>query len=72
MKRSTDPRHQARILALQELFSEYFNVEDIPTEEITVSELMEINEMVDYNKDLYAKIVDGVSGNTRNIDEIIK
>ncbi len=72
MKRSTDPRHQARILALQELFSDYFNIEDIPTVEIPVKELMEINEMTEYNEDLYKKIVDGVSGSTKSIDEIIK
>ena len=72
MKRSTDPRHQARILALQELFSKYFKKGDIVTEEVTVSELVEINEMDEYNKDLYEKILNGVSENIEEIDEIIK
>ncbi len=72
MKRSTDPRHQARILALQELFSWYFNVEDIPVEEISVKELLDINEMTEYDKDLYNKILDGVIENKDKIDELIK
>ena len=72
MKRSTDPRHPARILALQELFSKYFKKGDIVTEEVTVSELVEINEMDEYNKDLYEKILNGVSENIEEIDEIIK
>ena len=72
MKRSTDPRHQARILALQELFSWYFNVEDIPIEEISVKELMDINEMTEYDEELYDKILDGVIENKDKIDELIK
>lgn len=72
MKRSTDPRHQARILALQELFSKYFKKGDITTEEITVVELMEMNEMEEYDKDLYAKIVNGVTENIEETDKIIK
>ena len=72
MKRSTDPRHQARILALQELFSWYFNVEDIPIEEISVKELLDINEMTEYNEELYDKIVNGVIENKDKIDELIK
>ncbi len=72
MKRSTDPRHQARILALQELFSWYFNVEDIPVEEISVKELLDINEMTEYDEELYDKILDGVIENKDKIDELIK
>lgn len=72
MKRSTDPRHQARILVLQELFSWYFNVEDIPVEEISVKELLDINEMTEYNEELYDKILDGVIENKDKIDELIK
>lgn len=71
MKRSTDPRHQARILALQELFSKYFNIKNIPVEEISVKELVEINEMGEYNEDLYEKILTGVTENTEEIDKVI-
>ena len=45
MKRSTDPRHQARILALQELYSKYFNSQNDNLEEISIEELIGINEM---------------------------
>jgi transcription antitermination protein NusB len=71
MKRSTDPRHQARILALQELFSRYFNIEDIPIEEISVKELLGINEMTEYDEKLYDKILDGVIDKKKQIDTLI-
>jgi transcription antitermination protein NusB len=71
MKRSTDPRHQARILALQELFSRYFNVEDIPMEEIPVKELLGINEMKEYDTELYENLLDGVIENREKIDSLI-
>ena len=71
MKRSTDPRHQARILALQELFSKYFKKGGMPTEEITVEDLLDINEMEEFNKELYENIVNGVEENTEEIDKII-
>jgi transcription antitermination protein NusB len=71
MKRSTDPRHQARILALQELFSRYFNVEDIPMEEIPVKELLGINEMKEYDTELYENLLDGVIDNREKIDSLI-
>jgi transcription antitermination protein NusB len=70
MKRSTDPRHQARIIALQELFSNFFNL-DFPREGISVDELLEINEMEEYDKELYRKLVDGVLENMHEIDKII-
>jgi N utilization substance protein B len=71
MKRSTDPRHQARVLALQELFSRYFNIEDIPLEEISIKELLDLNEMKDYDTELYEKILNGVIKNKEEIDTLI-
>jgi transcription antitermination protein NusB len=71
MKRSTDPRHQARILALQELFSLYFDKEDIPKENIPIEELLEMNEMTEYNTDLYNNIIYGVPQNSVEIDKLI-
>ena len=71
MKRSTDPRHQARILALQELFSKFFGMKDFPRDLISINDLLEINEMGEYDKDLYRNLVDGVLENTENIDKII-
>lgn len=72
MKRSTDPRHQARILALQELFSKYFKKGDIQTENISIKELLELNEMTDYDKELYKKILDGVIEKQEEIDTLIQ
>jgi transcription antitermination protein NusB len=70
MKRSTDPRHQARIIALQELFSKFFGL-DFPREGISINELLDINEMEEYDKDLYNNLVDGVLDNISEIDKII-
>ncbi|MDD2578345.1 MAG: transcription antitermination factor NusB [Candidatus Dojkabacteria bacterium] len=71
MKRSTDPRHQARILALQELFSKFFKVKDFPRDLIPVEDLLEINKIEEYDKDLYQNLVEGVLENTEEIDKII-
>ena len=71
MKRSTDPRHQARILALQELFSKFFGVKDFPRDGISIKDLLEINEMGEYDKDLYKNLVNGVLENIESIDKII-
>jgi len=72
MKRSTDPRHQARILVLQELFSKYFKKGDIQTENISIKDLLELNEMTDYDKELYKKILDGVIEKQEEIDTLIQ
>jgi len=72
MKRSTDPRHQARILALQELFSKYFKKGEIKTERISIKELLELNEMTEYDKELYKKIIDGVVEKQEEIDILIQ
>jgi N utilization substance protein B len=72
MKRSTDPRHQARILALQELFSKYFKKGEIKTERISIKELLELNEMTEYDKELYKKIIDGVVEKQEEIDALIQ
>ena len=71
MKRSTDPRHLARILALQELFSRHFGEDVYHTEEIPVADLLELNEIEEYNKDLFEKILAGVPENTQDIDNLI-
>ncbi len=71
MKRSTDPRHQARILALQELFSKFFRAQDAVTEEISVEELLGINEMTEYDKKLYGELLKGVVENRDQINQII-
>lgn len=71
MKRTTDPRHLARILALQELFSKYFLTNSEIIETIPVEELVEIDEIEDYNKELREKILSGVIENKEAIDNMI-
>ncbi|MGI5897952.1 MAG: transcription antitermination factor NusB [Candidatus Dojkabacteria bacterium] len=71
MKRSTDPRHLARVLALQELFTYYFQNDNLTTEEIPVEELVDINNIEEYNEELYSKLVSGVKEQKDTLDEII-
>lgn len=73
MKRLTDPRHLSRILVLQELFREDFGkVNSFITEDVSVDDLVQINEISEYNKDLYQNILDGVPQEIEQIDETIK
>lgn len=71
MKRSTDPRHLARVLALQELFAKYFLANPDTTEIIPVSELAQIDEIKKYDKELREKIILGVIENKDAIDGLI-
>jgi len=71
MKRATDPRHLARVLALQELFSKDFNKDSVNTDIIPLDELMELDEITEYNTELYEKIKEGVIDNSEEIDSTI-
>lgn len=71
MKKATDPRHLARILALQRLFSADFNNSGVPTEEISMEELTAISDIHKYNKDIYQQILDGVPDKKEEIDSLI-
>ncbi len=71
MKRSTDPRHLARVLTLQELFTFFFPNNNFVTESIDVEELKEINEIEEYDKELYEKLLTGVKENLEELDKII-
>jgi len=71
MKRAYDPRHLARILALQRLFSSYFNSGHQDVAEIPVEDLVTLNEMDEYNKELFNGIVDGVNDKKEEIDNLI-
>jgi len=72
MKRSTDPRHLARILALQELFTKYFLSNPNSTESISLSELVDINEIEEFDKSLRENIIHGVTENKEEIDQQIE
>ncbi|MBN2100341.1 transcription antitermination factor NusB [Candidatus Dojkabacteria bacterium] len=71
MKKKNDPRHLARIISLQKLFSNHFNVQNesiLPTEEADIASTDEIS---NYDEELAKKIVEGVENNIENINEII-
>jgi N utilization substance protein B len=71
MKRASDPRHLARILALQRLFSSYFNSGNQDIDEIPVEQLIELDEIEEYNLELFNGIVDGVNNQKEEIDNLI-
>ena len=71
MKRATDPRHLARVLALQELFSKDFNKDSVNTDIIPLPELLELDEIEEYKTDLYESIKEGVLDNLEQINTII-
>mgnify|MGYP003611223168 CR=1 FL=1 len=71
MKKSTDPRHLSRELALQSLFSKDFNKDRDNVIEYGLSELSVLDEITEYNKELYKQLVSGVRDNIEKIDEII-
>lgn len=73
MKRLTDPRHLSRILVLQEFFRKDFGrINSFDTEDVSVEDLVKINEIGEYNKELYQSILDGVPANLEKIDQTIK
>jgi len=71
MKRVSDPRHLARILALQVLFSEKFSNNRLNMEAIPMEEVLELDEIESYDKNIYEKITDGVRNNVEEIDKTI-
>ncbi len=71
MKRKNDPRHFARLLAIQVLFSKSFNSGGDDAVH-SIEELTEINNITKYDKELFNKIVDGVKEKTEEIDVKIK
>lgn len=76
MKQKNDPRHTARAMALQTLFSRHFDssiksaiVEPIPE---TLSEILESsNCSSDFNQQLLKKLINGVDNNIEEINKII-
>jgi transcription antitermination protein NusB len=70
MKRKNDPRHYARLLAIQTLFSESFKVSGHKKQH-SLKELVEINEIEKYDKKLLQKLIAGVNENIEAIDQQI-
>ena len=71
MKRASDPRHLARIIALQRLFANYFNQQNTVVEELPLNELAELDEIEEFNKDLLDSITEGVPSKQVEIDDLI-
>ena len=49
MKRASDPRHLARIIALQRLFANYFNQQSPVVEELPLNELADLDEIEEWD-----------------------
>ncbi len=71
MKKSTDPRHLSRELALQNLFSTDFNINNDSILDFEISELSLLDEIDTYNEELYNTLIDGVKENKLEIDKLI-
>ncbi len=67
MKSGQDPRHLARILALQTLFNNIFQ----QTSNFPVKEIADIDKIQSYNEELFSQILEGVGKNTDEIQRII-
>lgn len=71
MKKSTDPRHLSRELALQHLFSKDFTSNRSNVVDFDVSQLAQLDEIKEYNEELYQSLITGVVENHTQIDELI-
>jgi N utilization substance protein B len=72
MKKARDPRHLAREIALQTLFSEDFHKDEILNIEFfTLRDLSTIDEIEKYDKKLCKKLFAGVRENKEDIDKLI-
>jgi N utilization substance protein B len=68
MKSREDPRHLSRIIALQKLFNSTFQKTNIFSNE----EISNIDENLNYNKELLDEILNGIKENNKKIESIIK
>lgn len=73
MKKATDPRHLARVLALQHLFSKDFQTDPKFGDRLTHTkeELAQIDEIDRFDSNLFEMIVTGVEKNQVEIDAMI-
>ncbi len=71
MKKATDPRHLARVLALQTMFSKDFDSSNFERGQYTTEELSAISNISAYDKELFEAIINGVETKTEEIDQII-
>jgi N utilization substance protein B len=72
-----DSRHNARILALQQLFERYFHKQNLDDKEsnselFPITKILEEDEIKDYDKSLFRQIIEAMPINELQIDEIIE
>ncbi len=72
MKKATDPRHHARVLAVQYMFTADFNKDREGMIQYDATALSEIDSIEKYDKDLYERIVNGVKEKVEEIDTLIR
>lgn len=72
MKKHTDPRHSSRILALQILFQEKFEISKPKENKIGLKYLCKMNNIKQFDEELVEKIVNAVKENLTKIDKIIR
>ncbi|RIK74442.1 transcription antitermination factor NusB [candidate division KSB1 bacterium] len=72
-----DSRHNARILALQQLFEVNFHKQNLGemdenSQLFSINKILEADELKDYDKSLFRQIVEAMPINEIQIDEIIE
>jgi len=72
MKREKDPRHLAREIALQTLFSEdFYKNPTLNIEAFSLDDLTTIDEIEEFDRDLCLKLLKGVKEQKGEIDQLI-
>jgi N utilization substance protein B len=73
MKRATDPRHLSRQIALQRLFAQDFNKQNVNPNisEFNPDELADIDEIEEYILEMVDLLTKGVKENKEEIDKLI-
>ena len=75
MKEKSDPRHLARIVAVQKMFERQFKSGDIAKgydEEYSKTDLAEIDEFEKFDEELLEKLLKGAEKSQEEADEVIK
>lgn len=73
MKSGQDPRHSARLLVLQKLFFDDFKDQNAVANalEISIDDMLTLDEVETYNEELFSQIYDGVNQNMEECNNLI-
>jgi N utilization substance protein B len=72
MKHKKDPRHQARIVALQKLFSSHFTSPQKGIDSSDIKDIAKATEIENYDANLATKLINGVEKDIEEINKIIE